>query len=453
MSVIVSRILHAGYIFENSGARIAFDPIFENPFSRNCYAFPAIEFNLEDVKRLQLDAIFISHFHDDHCSLESLDHLDRKIPIYIFCLSDEIPELIRKIGFKTVHLLKTQQIVDIKTFKITVHRALDVDVDSVFQIQVAGKNILNVVDSWIDWETIELLKKNGPWDLILWPFQTMRELEVLSPNRSGFSPPELPIEWLEQLQLLEPLFIVPSSCQFVQEPWSWYNQAFFPITYRFFEEQINKILPTCEVVRLNPGKSIELNDYGLQRAPDLSWIKPIGDQNVDYDYDSNLIVPSTRELARKFSKLLAHQVQVVNDFLTIKIIQHYELLNTTAEEYFAQTRIWKLRTYNFFGDEKTYLYELDQKKLKLLTDATKLTEPIGWLTEIAEAKIYSALTDGESLTSLYIRINDETFAEQIEEQLVSTDATMDPLVRCLFSLNLDSYQQAQYLRLQRKNQN
>ena len=37
-ALTISRILHAGYVFECDGSRIAFDTIFENPFSRNCHA-------------------------------------------------------------------------------------------------------------------------------------------------------------------------------------------------------------------------------------------------------------------------------------------------------------------------------------------------------------------------------------------------------------------------------
>ena len=77
----ISRILHAGYLFECSDVSIAFDPIFENPFSKNCYAYPNVQFNHEKIRNLRLDAVFISHYHDDHCSLESLVLLSKETPI------------------------------------------------------------------------------------------------------------------------------------------------------------------------------------------------------------------------------------------------------------------------------------------------------------------------------------------------------------------------------------
>ena len=60
MKIKISRILHAGYIFESEKTQIAFDPIFENPFSRNCFAFPPVEFDLVQIKQLKLDAVYFS---------------------------------------------------------------------------------------------------------------------------------------------------------------------------------------------------------------------------------------------------------------------------------------------------------------------------------------------------------------------------------------------------------
>ncbi|STR27966.1 Uncharacterised protein [Janthinobacterium lividum] len=105
MPLKISRILHAGYVFECEGTAIAFDPIVENPFSRNCHAFPPVRFDLDAVRRLRWDAVFISHFHDDHCSLDSLDALDRATPIYLYCVFDELFAMLRALGFTQVRRL------------------------------------------------------------------------------------------------------------------------------------------------------------------------------------------------------------------------------------------------------------------------------------------------------------------------------------------------------------
>jgi L-ascorbate metabolism protein UlaG (beta-lactamase superfamily) len=83
-SLTISRILHAGYVFDCGATRIAFDTIFENPFSHNCHAFPDVAFDVDQIRCQRFDAVFISHFHDDHCSLDSLDLLDRATPLYLY---------------------------------------------------------------------------------------------------------------------------------------------------------------------------------------------------------------------------------------------------------------------------------------------------------------------------------------------------------------------------------
>lgn len=445
MSLKVSRILHAGYIFEFNETKIIFDPIFENPFSRNCYAYPEIQFKVEEIRKLQLDAIFISHVHDDHCSLDSLNLLDRETPVFIFCLLDEIPELIRQIGFKSVYQLRLNQAIQVGPFKMTPRRALDYDVDCLFQIQVENFNILNVVDSWIDWETIDLLKNEKPWDLILWPFQTMRELEVLSPRHFGFPPPEIPAEWIEQLEMLQPKALVPSSCQFIQESWSWYHSAYFPISYQFFEAKIKEVLPSVTVYRLNPGCSLERSDEKFKSSESLAWIIPIGNQNIDYSYQADLKIPSAAEVAKNFPALSEDQQKVVDIFLTQEALKIFNSLEPLESPYFDHPRRWELRTFSSNGQDKKYIFEIQNQRIEILSpDASKKFD---WLTEISDYKVFSALTSGESLSSLYIRINDFESWEGFEQ----TDATMDPLVRCLFSKNPASYQIAQFQRLSQLN--
>ncbi|UUZ48321.1 hypothetical protein LP420_36535 [Massilia sp. B-10] len=202
-----------------------------------------MRFDVQQIREVRFAAVFISHFHDDHCSMESLDLLDRATPIYLYCQFAQLFDMIVALGFTDVRALRTDLPVQLGPFAVTPREALDADVDSMFQIRAGGMNVLNVVDSWIAPVALAQLAGEGPWDMVLWPFQTMREVEVLSPSRADAGPPVLLTEWFDQLRVLDPRYVVPSSCQFVQEPWSWYNQAFFPISYRQFHDEIEAALP------------------------------------------------------------------------------------------------------------------------------------------------------------------------------------------------------------------
>lgn len=439
----ISRILHAGYVFECEGRRIAFDTIFENPFSRNCHAFPDVGFDLEAIRRQRFDAVFISHFHDDHCSLESLDLLDRATPLYIYCLFDELFAMVRQLGFTDVQPLALDRAVEIGPFTVTPREAMDAEVDSMFQVRAAGMNVLNVVDSWIDDGTLAQLVAQGPWDMVLWPFQTMRELEVLAPSRHAAAPPGLPQEWIGQLQALAPRYVVPSSCQFLQEPWSWYNRAFFPVSYARFAQEVGAALPDAAIVRLNPSVSVRLDGAGLHPAAPLSWVIPVGEQDVDYAYEGNAAPPPTGEIARRFAGLTEQEQARVSDFCLHGLAAKYA--DTEAgSAYFDQPRIWRLSLFDHAGRASHYYYRLEGERAVRVDPGAG---PLGWATEIPATKLYAALELGESLTTLYMRINDALFDPATDSDLQDAEVVDDPLIRCLFGDTFGAYQAAQLRRL------
>jgi hypothetical protein len=448
--VQISRILHAGYVFQSGDIQIAFDPIFENPFSRNCYAFPNVSFDYEQIKRTHFSAVFISHYHDDHCSLESLNYIDRKTPIYIYCIFEELTIMLKEMGFQTVIQLELNSSVQIGDFEIIPRQALDSDVDSLFQIKVSGLNILNVVDSWIDDSTLDLLVQQKPWDLILWPFQTMREIEVLTPSRVQSVHVELPEEWVAQLKQLNPRYIIPSSCQFIQENWSWYNKAMFPISYKKFHEDIEIALPNSKVIRLNPSCSIILDKQETQFVENLKWVHPIGDQNIDYEYDPNIIAPTTAVVSKQFPALTFEEEQLVDAYCNNEILKKYKTFESPSDIYFKKPRLWKLSTFDNIGSIKKYYYIINQSQIEVAEPNCGL--PLSWSTELPAYKLLSALKHGEALTSMYMRINDVVFSPEIEKELQDVDVMEDPLVRCLFNQAFGSYQRAQLEKIKERNQ-
>jgi hypothetical protein len=443
-ALTVSRILHAGYVFECGGTRIAFDTIFENPFSRNCHAFPDVRFDAARIRRQRFDAVFISHFHDDHCSLASLDLLDRATPLYLYCLFDELFDMVRQLGFTRVHALCPDEPVDVGPFHVVPREAMDADVDSMFQIRAAGLNVLNVVDSWIDDAALARLAGQKPWDLILWPFQTMREIEVLAPSRAAPAPPALPEDWLTQLRALAPRYVVPSSCQFALEPWSWYNRAFFPISYARFAQEVEAALPRARVVRMDPSVSMRLDADGLHPAPPLDWVIPVGPQDVDYGYAGNAGAPPTSEIARHFPALTDDQWTRVLDYCRTGLADVYADLDA-AGDYFDHPRVWQLSLYDHAGAVTRFRYRLEPGRAARVGDDAG---PLGWTTDVPAIKVYAALALGESLTSMYMRINDAVFDAATERELADADVVDDPLIRCLFSTGFGAYQRAQLRRLQ-----
>ncbi|AXA90594.1 MBL fold metallo-hydrolase [Massilia sp. YMA4] len=442
-ALTIARILHAGYVFECAGTRIAFDPIFENPFSRNCHAFPDVRFDVAAIRQQRFDAVFISHFHDDHCSLDSLDLLERGTPLYIYCVFDELFEMVKQLGFTRVTPLRLNEAVQVGPLRVTPREAMDAQVDSMFQVQAAGQNVLNVVDSWIDDATLAQLVAQGPWDMVLWPFQTMREIEVLAPTRAVAAPPALPEHWCGQLQALAPRYVVPSSCQFRLEPWSWYNRAFFPISYALFAREVAAALPRAQVVRLDPGVAVRLDGTSLQPAPRLAWVEPVGPQDVDYACEGNAAPPPTAQIARQFAALTPLQQARVMHFCLTELPARYAGTDV-AGDYFDVPRVWQLTLYDAAGTPTHLRYRLVPGVPATLDDDAA---PLGWSTEVPAAKLYAALEEGEALTSMYLRVNAMVFDAATERALADADVVDDPLIRCLFGETFGAYQAAQLRRL------
>jgi L-ascorbate metabolism protein UlaG (beta-lactamase superfamily) len=434
MSVKISRILHAGYVFEHKETQILFDPIFENPFSHNCYAFPNVRFDVDSIKKLKPSAVFISHYHDDHCSFESLNLINRNTPLYIYCVFDEMLSLLTELGFTNVTSLDLNIPIQIDEIVVTPRAALDRDVDSMFHIQVEGLNILNVVDSWIDPDCLTLLIRFAPWDLVLWPFQTMKEIDVLSPRQARPADRNIPDEWLKQLQILKPKSIVPSSCQFIFESWSWMNQAYFPISYQQFESDVVSHLPKTKVLKLNPSCSLILDGQTVKKGPPLNWIYPLGSQDLDYIFQQSFKAPKTSEIAKQFEALSETNLDFVLQFCTQQLIDTYENLEVPEESLFSNPMTWKLSIFDHLGRSTDFFYEIHGQNIKLLE---KSRQEIDWLTEIPSSKLFAALKGGQATNSIYIRMNDFEGAGQ------DLDPMLDPLLRCIYGREFASYQKYQ----------
>jgi len=433
----VSRILHAGYLFEADDFRILFDPIFKNPFSVNCFAFPPVSFDTERIKRERFSAIFISHYHDDHCCFESLDLLDRQTPVYLYCVHDELFALVRELGFREVYSLKLNQTIEIGPMKITPLLALDPDIDTLFSIRCGDLKVLNVVDSWIDPSTLSILSKDAPWDLVLWPFQTMRELEVLSPFRAADPDPHLPPEWLDQIKRLNPRAIVASACQFQHEPWSWYNHFLFPVTYWQFFEEVKTILPDTLVFRLDPAQSLALDRAEIKSVAPLEWILTSPVEIEDFEFNPRIEIPSTEQIASHFPKLSAPHKERVLRYCSGEILENYRALDFSESSYFNEPRFWRLSLIEPNEDPSHFYYLIEGNKISPL-DKAPIT--LNWFTEIIATKLYNALECGESLSSLYVRVNGHSFDLKTEQEINEVCPSEDPLVRCLYEGKFAQYQ-------------
>lgn len=444
----VHRVLHAGYLFDSGRAKILFDPVLTNPFSVNCYAFPEVSFSVDKIKNLNVDAIFISHIHDDHLCFKSLNLLSKQTPIFIYAKNLAYVEMLQLLGFTSVTLLEINKSVYISNhIKITPYEALDSEIDSLYHIEINNFNVLNVVDSWIDPTALDKLALIKNWDLVLWPFQTLRELQVLTPQKDEVQP-ELPHEWLEQIKKLNPTYIVPSSCQFKHEEWSWYNYHLFPITYKFFESWIKNNTQNIEILRLEPSSGYQITklsnkQLNLEKLPDLEILNITSSTLQDYNFNPKVSSLSFADIISKFKPLNTTQKKQLLHFLESEILMRLKSAFEDLQLFHKNNMLWQLVIHDHFFVKvlnfkfyDTVIEQIDQTHV----------DQVHWKTEILSVKLWSALFEGESLTSSYLRINDfnshlksskQKDFEETPKLLVESelDVLEDPLIKVVFNIN------------------
>lgn len=100
---------HQGWLFETETTRVLLDPLLGDGFGHGGLAGV-----LHPPRRIELaafppiDAVVITHEHDDHFDVPSLDRLDRAIPIHLSARSSEAAHgLLREMGFR-VHPLHAE---------------------------------------------------------------------------------------------------------------------------------------------------------------------------------------------------------------------------------------------------------------------------------------------------------------------------------------------------------
>jgi UDP-MurNAc hydroxylase len=97
---------HAGFVVEAGGIRILIDPWFFPAFLGSWFPYPDNRFLLDEVRALPIDAVYVSHLHEDHFDRRFLDCLPKTTPV--LCAdyrSKSLRRVWRSLGFSDVTVL------------------------------------------------------------------------------------------------------------------------------------------------------------------------------------------------------------------------------------------------------------------------------------------------------------------------------------------------------------
>lgn len=447
MSLACHRLFHAGYQIQSPLALIWMDPILDNNFSVNVESYPQIKFEDSGVHHFPVEAVVISHIHDDHLSLTSLNKLKRNVAIYIYSpLYLKVIYLIKSLGFKEVYAIEPFESFNIKDIEIKVWPALDNEVDCLLSFHSQGFNILNVVDSWIPAGIINRLARTI-WDLVLWPFQYLRESEVLSPDRFNQVSHSILPEHLEQLSELTIYNLVMSSCQFRMQGSSWLNHKFFSLSYAQFASQLNDCCPKINIINLLPGQGLFfLPKQVVSWAASLGFISILAEQGSnDYYFDPYIKVPLMSQLASQLGSLDLQEELFLHLYIRHSLPETLTSLEWEKGSLFCEPLFtWQLLIYDHQGRAQSFFMMSDQGKF-CLTEAVSNPD---WVTEVSAARFYQALTKGFPLTSLYLQIARQPLSSRGESYLKEPYQLFnDPLVKALYTPNPLKYFDYEYAQI------
>ena len=98
---------HQGWLLSSSRTRILIDPLLTDGFGHGGLAGQVFPRRRLDLKALgEIDAVVVTHEHDDHFDIPSLLLLDRRLPVLISCRSSvAMREVLAELGFQ-VKLLR-----------------------------------------------------------------------------------------------------------------------------------------------------------------------------------------------------------------------------------------------------------------------------------------------------------------------------------------------------------
>ncbi|MBU3635538.1 MBL fold metallo-hydrolase [Polynucleobacter sp. es-GGE-1] len=107
----ITNIGGATAIIEHNGKKILFDPWMDDGIIYGSwYHYPPLKVDIKDIS--DIDYVYISHIHEDHCSLGTLVHINSSAEIIVMDREPHIPNFVTRflkknnLNFKKIHLVK-----------------------------------------------------------------------------------------------------------------------------------------------------------------------------------------------------------------------------------------------------------------------------------------------------------------------------------------------------------
>jgi UDP-MurNAc hydroxylase len=177
----VTFLSQTGFIAEHDGRRFVMDPwLTDGAFEGAWFHYPPQRLGVADLG--QLDGLFISHLHGDHCDAEVLARIDKAVPLFILDRNPNFLErYLRQRGFQDIRKIASGQSAVHGPWEITLfepfsgHDYFETKVgnliDSSILLRAGGGSFLNFTDNFPTPEAARRLgEEYGPISLASVPY-------------------------------------------------------------------------------------------------------------------------------------------------------------------------------------------------------------------------------------------------------------------------------------------
>lgn len=165
----LTHIGHAGWCVESEGFKAVFDPWFDprGTFMNSWHQFPDNSHLLTDDLLVDLDFLYISHAHNDHCDEWTLKKVDKSTKVVIPNFKDKmLKNKLKKMGFLNILEVNEGEKLNIKgvNVELIIEDGFN-DRDSAIIIDNGKNKIINLNDCHPSFEKIKKYSKDV--DLLL----------------------------------------------------------------------------------------------------------------------------------------------------------------------------------------------------------------------------------------------------------------------------------------------
>jgi UDP-MurNAc hydroxylase len=398
-----------GYL-EHNGKKFLFDPwLDEGIFHGAWHHYPKVNLPKGGISALgRFDYIYISHIHEDHCSLGTLTKLNQDAELVIMDRSPNfVLQFIKKnqLNFKKIHLIppwkRTQINEDFEVSMVTADPAhqLSFIVDSGLVIKWDNYTLFNLNDCSPYAGSLSFVKDNyGIIDLALLPYSTgssypscflnlSHEEKLQEKKRLFIAGVE---KFLEAAEFLTPKLVMPFADQYVIVGKKHELNKYMPhpsspgILRDYFRDT-----PSTKLLLLNSGQAFDLAEKTV--TPQSEYIDFSEQEKTEYanSFKNTLYDYEKFELSKNVNLPELLRASSENLFRNIKRLQV-----VTDTKFIIEINDWKRK---FIVDNKMFhLSEVDYESvdaepfLKVSVEACLLTllliSHISW--NIADAALF-----------------------------------------------------------------